>query len=257
VTLVSFTVGQWHRQFQRQAHWTEGIRSHLYGQAGLWGAERVLDVGCGTGAVTAEIAQRTRGRVTGLDLDPSVIGFAAAWASEVDWLVGDAHRLPFRDRSFDLVVCSYLLLWVENPALVVQEMARVVKDGGTVLATTEPDYGGRIDYPEDIDLGPLMEESLRHDGAHPRLGRRLKALLSGAGLVVQVGIIGSVWDDRQLSEEFDAEWDFIFETLADVADGALLRGYRDQAWKALQDGSRLFFMPHFWALGRKPAASPR
>ncbi len=254
---MSLTVEQWHRQFQRQAHWTQETRFHLYRQAGLWGAERVLDVGCGTGAVTAEIAQRTRGRVTGLDLDPSVIRFAAAWISDVDWLVGDAQQLPFRDGSFDLVVCSYLLLWVESPALVVQEMARVVKEGGAVLATTEPDYGGRIDYPEDIELGPLMEESLRREGANPRLGRRLKALLSGAGLVAQAGIIGSVWDDRQLSEEFDAEWDFIFETLDNVADGALLRGYRNRAWKALQDGSRLFFMPHFWALGRKPAASRR
>lgn len=254
---MSLTVEQWHRQFLRQARWTEELRSHLCRQAGLWGAERVLDVGCGTGAVTAEVSQRTRGRVTGLDLDPSMTSFAAGWISDVDWIVGDAHWLPFQDESFDLVLCSFLLLWVERPALAVQEMARVVREGGVVLATTEPDYGGRIDYPEDIELGPLMEESLRRDGAEPRIGRRLKALLSSVGLVAQSGIVGSVWDDRRLSEEFDAEWDFIFETLNNVADGAQLRGYRDKAWRALQDGSRLFFVPHFWALGRKPAASPR
>jgi SAM-dependent methyltransferase len=254
---VSLTVEQWHRQFLRQARWTQELRSHLCRQAGLWGAERVLDVGCGTGAVTAEVSQRTRGRVTGLDLDPSMTSFAAGWISDVDWIVGDAHWLPFQDESFDLVLCSFLLLWVERPALAVQEMARVVREGGVVLATTEPDYGGRIDYPEDIELGPLMEESLRRDGAEPRIGRRLKALLSSVGLVAQSGIVGSVWDDRRLSEEFDAEWDFIFETLNNVADGAQLRGYRDKAWRALQDGSRLFFVPHFWALGRKPAASPR
>lgn len=252
---MRLTVEQWHRQFLRQARWTQGIRSHLYRQAGLWGAQRVLDVGCGTGAVTAEVSQGTRGRVTGLDLDPSMTNFAAGWISEVDWIVGDAHWLPFRDESFDLVLCSFLLLWVERPTLAVQEMARVVREGGVVLATTEPDYGGRIDYPEEIELGPLMEESLLREGAHPRIGRRLKALLSSAGLVTQSGIIGSVWDDRQLANEFDAEWGFIFETLDNVADGALLRGYRDKALRALRDGSRLFFMPHFWALGRKPAAS--
>jgi len=254
---VSLTVEQWHRQFLRQARWTQGTRTHLYRQAGLWGAEAVLDVGCGTGAVTAEVSQRTGGRVTGLDLDPGMIEFAAGWLPDVEWIVGDAHSLPFPADSFELVLCSFLLLWVAEPKVAVQEMTRVVREGGVVLATIEPDYGGRIDYPEDIRLGPLMEESLRRDGANPRIGRRLKALFSSSGLVAQSGIIGSVWDDRQLAAEFDAEWDFIYETLGNVADEAELRSYRDRAWRAVQNGERLFFMPHFWALGRKPAASAR
>jgi SAM-dependent methyltransferase len=254
---VSLTVEQWHHQFLRQARWTQGTRSHLYRQAGLWRAEAVLDVGCGTGAVTAEVSQTTGGRVTGLDLDPGMIDFAAGWLTDVEWIVGDAHSLPFPADSFDLVLCSFLLLWVAEPTVAVQEMTRVVREGGAVLATTEPDYGGRIDYPEDIKLGPLMEESLRHDGAHPRIGRRLKALFSSSGLVAQSGIIGSVWDDRQLAAEFDPEWDFIYETLGNVADEAQLRSYRDRAWRAVQNGERLFFMPHFWALGRKPGASAR
>jgi SAM-dependent methyltransferase len=254
---VSLTVEQWHRQFLRQARWTQGTRTHLYRQAGLWGAEAVLDVGCGTGAVTAEVSQWTGGRVTGLDLDPGMIDFAAGWVPDVEWIVGDAHSLPFPADSFDLVLCSFLLLWVAEPTVAVQEMTRVVREGGAVLATTEPDYGGRIDYPEDIRLGPLMEESLRCDGANPRIGRRLKALFSSSGLVAQSGIIGSVWDDRQLVAEFDAEWDFIYETLGNVADDAELRSFQDSARRAVQSGERLFFMPHFWALGRKPAASAR
>jgi hypothetical protein len=130
----------------------------------------------------------------------------------------------------------------------------VAKEDGMVLATTEPDYGGRLDYPEDIALRPLMEESLRLEGAHPRIGRRLKALLSAAGLDAQTGVIPSMWDDRQLSAEFEAEWDFIFRTLSNVAGEAQLREYREKAWRALHLGERVIFMPNFWALGRKPTS---
>lgn len=249
---MSLTVEEWHRQFQRQARWTRWLRSRLYRQAGLWRAELVLDVGCGTGAITEEVARSTGGRVTGVDIDAAMIAYAADRLHGVQWTVADAHSLPFPTGTFDLVVCNFVLMWVERPAQVAGEMARVTKAGGVVLATTEPDYGGRIDFPEDIALGPLMEQSLRQDGAHSRIGRRLKGLFSATGLEVQTGVIASMWDDRQLREEFDEEWDFIFRTLSNVADEAQLRRYQERARTALQAGERLIFMPNFWALGRKP-----
>lgn len=251
--MVSLSIAEWHRQFLRQAGWTRGIRSRLYRQAGLWRAEAILDVGCGTGAITEEIARATRGRVVGVDIDPAMLGYAANWVEGVEWAAGDAHCLPFAAGSFDAVVCNFLLLWTEDPGRAVREMARVVKEAGVVLATTEPDYGGRIDFPEDIALGPLMEESLKREGAHPRIGRRLKSLFSAAALDVQVGVIASIWDDRQLEEEFEAEWDFVFETLANVADVGLLDKYEGEAWRALKAGKRVVFMPMFWAVGRKSA----
>ncbi len=248
---MSLSVEEWHSQFLRQARWTWGLRTRLYRQAGLRSAEAILDVGCGTGAITEELARNTRGRVTGLDLDPAMIEFASDVDEDVQWLVGDAHYLPFLEGTFDLVLCNFVLMWTESPALAVEEMARVAKEDGVVLATTEPDYGGRLDYPEDVALQPLMEESLRLEGAHPRIGRRLKALFSAAGLDAQTGVIPSIWDDRQLLEEFTAEWDFIFRTLGDVASESQLEEYREKAWRALQAGERLVFMPNFWALGRK------
>ncbi len=251
---MSLAVEEWDRQFTRQARWTESTRSWLYRRAGLWQARAVLDVGSGTGVITHQVAARTRARVVGLDLDPAMVAYAAGKVSGVEWVVGDAHDLPFPKETFDLVVCNFLLLWTKRPALAVEEMVRVATDGGVILATTEPDYGGRIDFPEDIALGPLMEESLRCEGAHPRIGRRLKALFALAGLEVQTGVIPSIWDDNQLREEFNDEWNFIFSTLADVADEAELREYEERARRALEAGERLIFMPMFWALGRKPGA---
>ncbi|MBU1879285.1 MAG: methyltransferase domain-containing protein, partial [Chloroflexi bacterium] len=61
----------WDTQFRRQAAWTHSVRSHLYRRANLRHAQRVLDVGCCTGVITAEIASRTRGRVIGIDIDPA------------------------------------------------------------------------------------------------------------------------------------------------------------------------------------------
>ena len=62
--------------------------------------------------------------------------------------------------------------------------------------------------------------------------------------------------EEELREEFEAEWGFIFRTLTNVASEAQLGSYRDMAWRALRRGERLVFMPHFWAVGRKLAASP-
>jgi ubiquinone/menaquinone biosynthesis C-methylase UbiE len=252
---VALTVEDWHRQFLRQARWTEEMRSHLYRLAGLERARATLDVGCGTGAITQDLARRTAGTVVGLDLDSAMIDFASAQSSEVQWLVGDGHHLPLDTGGFDVVLCNYLLLWVSDPEQVVKEMARVAREGGVVLATTEPDYGGRIDYPEEIALGPLMEESLRREGAHPRIGRRLKALFSAAGLAAQSGVIASMWDDRQLAQEFDAEWEFIFDTLSNVAEQAELSAYQKKDREALRQGARVVFMPNFWAMGTKVAGS--
>lgn len=249
---VSLTVEEWHEQFLRQARWTWGVRSRLYRRAGLSRAHRALDVGCGTGVITEELSRWTGGRVVGLDLNAAMVRHAADRVQAVEWVVGDAHDLPFPTDTFDLVTCNFVLLWTEQPARALEEMSRVVRGGGVVLATSEPDYGGRIDFPEDIALGPLMEESLCCEGAQPRIGRRLKALCAGAGLEVETGVVPSMWDDRQLREEFDAEWAFIFKTLDNVADERQLLAYKARAWRALEEGKRLIFMPIFWALGRKP-----
>jgi SAM-dependent methyltransferase len=253
---LGLTVEEWHRQFLRQARWTSGMRSRLYRHAGLWRSKWVLDVGCGTGVLTEELAARTQGQVVGLDINPAMVKYASDVVEGAEWVVGDAHHLPFPDGSFDVVVCHFLLLWTEEPALAVTQMARVVRAGGWVLAAAEPDYGGRVDYPEDIALAPLMEESLLQDGGHPRIGRRLKGLFAAAGLDVQVGVMPSMWDDRQLRDEFQAEWDFIRRTLDNVADEAQLVEYEEKARRALDRGERLVFMPTFWALGNKPESHP-
>ena len=90
--------------------------------------------------------------------------------------LGDAHQLPLADGCFDVCLCHFLLLWVTDPIQVLQEMYRVTRSGGVVMALAEPDYGSRIDYPQELSLlGKWQMDSLEQQGADPFIGRKLRA----------------------------------------------------------------------------------
>ena len=92
--MSELSIPEWHAQFVRQARWTQGVRNQLYRRAQLLRATRVLDVGCGTGAITHELAQRTRGNVTGLDHNRDMIRFAQEHDAAARYEWGDALQLP-------------------------------------------------------------------------------------------------------------------------------------------------------------------
>jgi len=237
-------------QFARQAAWTRAVRSQLYRRVNLLRARRVLDVGCGSGVVTEELAARTRGQVIAIDVDAAMIAAARARGGRAVYQEGDACRLPFPDGHFDVVVCHFLLMWVDDPARAVCEMARVTRPGGAVLVCGEPDYGGRVDWP-DLPIGQWQAAALQRRGADPFIGRKLRALLQQAGLDVDVGIIPSLWDTAALRENFAAEWALLERDVAGLVDEAVFRRARDAAWRAIKGGTRLVFMPVFFGLGRR------
>ena len=249
--MSDLTIEEWHTQFTRQARWTRAVRSQLYRRVNLLRAERVLDVGCGTGVITEEMATRCKGQVIGVDVDPAMVEFAQDRGDRAEYRVGDAHQLDFPDSHFDVVACHFLLMWLSNPALAVREMAWVTRPGGAVLACAEPDYGGRIDYPQELPLARWQAEALRREGADPFMGRKLPALFTQAGLSANVGVIPSLWDDEALRAEFEAEWALMERTLAEIVSEDELRHYRQMDWQAIEDGHRLIFVPIFYAVSRK------
>jgi len=243
----------WHAWFSVQAGWTQPARTWLYQQAGLAQAGAVLEVGCGTGVIAGELACLGSARVVGLDLDAGLLACARRQEGDVTYVEGDAHVLPFSAGSFDAVVCHYLLLWLVDPALAVQEMAQVVRPGGCVLACAEPDYGGRVDHPpEMVSLGRLQAESLRQQGADPNLGRRLGELFVAAGLQATVGVMAGRWDlPASPDDEFEAEWAMRERDLAALLPPEELRHLRSADRQALVDGRRVLFVPTFYAFGRR------
>jgi SAM-dependent methyltransferase len=249
--MSDLTIEEWHAQFTRQARWTRAVRNQLYRRVNLLRAERVLDVGCGTGVITEEMATRCKGQVIGVDVDAAMIAFVQNKGSQAEYRVGDAHQLDFPDDHFDVVACHFLLMWVGDPALVVREMARVTRPGGAVLACAEPDYGGRIDYPQELPLARWQAEALRREGADPFIGRKLPTLFAQAGLSANMGVIPSLWDDEALRAEFGAEWALMEDTLAGIVSEEELQRYKQVDWQAIEDGQRLIFVPIFYAVGRK------
>jgi len=248
--VTELTPAEWDAQYARQAHWTDATRTYLYRRAKLKDAHRVLDVGSGTGVVTEELAARTRGHVIGLDCDPAMVGYARSRRGKAEYRLGDAHKLPFAAGWSDVTVCHFLLLWCRDPAQAAAEMVRVTRPGGAVLVCAEPDYGGRIDHP-DLPLREWQAEALRHEGADPFVGRRLRALFAlPAVRQTEVGIIPGLWDLAALRREYEGEWALWQRSLeGQVSPGELARA-KAAGRAAIESGERLVFVPMFFALVR-------
>ena len=116
---------------------TEYLEQRLVlGMMGELSGTRVLDAGCGDGALLCAAASRAA-QATGLDPDPAMLRAARARAGaagiEADFLEGRVENLPFPDASFDVVVSITVLCFVPDAALAVREMARVLRPGGRLV----------------------------------------------------------------------------------------------------------------------------
>ncbi len=109
--------------------------------AGISKGQRVLDVACGTG-VAAITAARRGALVRGLDLSPALIEKAKQNALiaefEIDFRDGDAEALPYESDEFDCVISQFGHMFAPRPEVVIAEMLRVLKPGGTIAFTTWP-----------------------------------------------------------------------------------------------------------------------
>jgi demethylmenaquinone methyltransferase / 2-methoxy-6-polyprenyl-1,4-benzoquinol methylase len=93
----------------------------------------VLDVAAGTGAVSRELLAQKGCTVVALDQSPEMLAEARRrLPAEVKVIQGRAEELPFPDAAFDALTFTYLLRYVEDPAAVLAELARVVRAGGTI-----------------------------------------------------------------------------------------------------------------------------
>lgn len=107
--------------------------------------KRFLDVGCGTGELTAAAVSRGAA-AEGLDFAATMVEKASAKYPHIEFREGDAEQLPYADASFDAVVCSFGLLHMSNPDRALQEARRALKPGGRYTFTVwcGPDRGGEF-----------------------------------------------------------------------------------------------------------------
>jgi SAM-dependent methyltransferase len=241
----------WHTRYTQQARWTQNLRTYLFDRAGLAAANRVLDLGCGTGALLEDITVKAGAAIHGADLSLPSVMQAAIHAPGVSLLCADGASLPYAGSAFDIVFCHFVLLWVADPLQVLTEMRRVTRPGGVVLALAEPDYGGRVDYPAELSqLGRWQAESLRQQGADPEIGRKLAGLFNQAGLrQVETGVLGGEWLNPPTPAEREMEWDVLQADLAGKIpsqDFSKMKELEQQAWER---GERVLFVPTFFASG--------
>jgi ubiquinone/menaquinone biosynthesis C-methylase UbiE len=106
--------------------------SQVADAAQISSGQRILDVACGTGILTREVANRVgvSGLAIGLDLNEGMLAVAKSKAPEIEWRQGRAEALPFDSNSFDAVVCQFGLMFFENRCAAIEEMVRVLRHGG-------------------------------------------------------------------------------------------------------------------------------
>jgi len=250
---MTLTLAQWHQRYQQQARWTQNLRTHLYQKCGIQQAARILDVGCGTGILEMELSGISSASAFAIDLDLEALKFSRANAPKSIITVGDGLYLPYTRASFEVVLCHFLLLWINHAELALDEMVRVTKPDGFVLALAEPDYGGRIDFPPELSqIGVWQNEALMEQGANPFIGRQLLSIFSKAGLVdIEVGILGAQWGKNISDQDFEMEWQVLASDLSSNQDFTLhadeIKSLFLSSHKAQQ---RILFVPVFYAFGK-------
>jgi len=174
------------RLVDQARYWRSVIVKDLDYAAG----DRVLEMGCGVGAVLGVLLQEYPGiRIAGIDLEEKQVEAARRHLAELgspdaDLRVGSALESPWPEGTFDHVVMMWILEHLEDPGAVLREAHRVLKSGADVVLH-ETDYTSFRVHPESPDFDALVQAQYDYFGKHgqPYVGRVLGPLLRAAGFV--------------------------------------------------------------------------
>jgi SAM-dependent methyltransferase len=139
--------------------------------AGVHAGKRVIDVGCGPGALTAELVARLgAGAVAAVDPSEPFVAAIRARYPGVDVQRASAERLPFPDRSFDGALAQLVVHFMADPVAGLAEMARVTLSGGVVAACVWDHGDGQgplgLFWGAARDLDPTVDDESERAGTH-------------------------------------------------------------------------------------------
>ncbi|KAL2868928.1 class I SAM-dependent methyltransferase [Aspergillus lucknowensis] len=172
----------------RTHSWRTASNSAAYLLPHLTPSMRILDIGCGPGSITVDLATHVpSGHVTGIEYVPDPLPAAEALAASrgvknVDFRVGDIHALEFEDESFDVVHVHQVLQHVADPVKALREMKRVVKSGGGIVAVRES--ASMTWYPENRGISDWLDltgRMAKGKGGNPHPGRYIHVWAREAG----------------------------------------------------------------------------
>ncbi|WP_127504067.1 class I SAM-dependent methyltransferase [Actinoplanes solisilvae] len=207
--MATYTHGH-HESVLRSHRWRTAENSAEYLLPRLSSGVTVLDIGCGPGTITGDLARLvTPARVTALEVTEEALSLARAeiarrGLTNVDFVVGDVHKLDFADDTFDVVHAHQVLQHLGDPVAALREMRRVTKPGGQI-AVRDSDYAAFAWYPRLPELDEWMalyQRVARSNGGEPDAGRRLLAWAHAAGLT-DVEATSSTWC---FATQADRDW---------------------------------------------------
>jgi SAM-dependent methyltransferase len=189
-----------HESVLRSHRWRTAENSAPHLLPLLAPGQELLDVGCGPGTITLDLAARVApGRVVGVDAVAEIVAQAEAeraarGVDNVEYRVGDAYHLGFDDGRFDVVHAHQVLQHLTDPVAALREMRRVLRPGG-VLAIRDGDYAGFVWAPRDPRLERWLElyhQVTARNGAEADAGRFLLGWAQAAGFA-DVVASSSTW----------------------------------------------------------------
>jgi predicted O-methyltransferase YrrM len=172
--------------------------SRLFDEVGIRPDARCLDLGCGGGDVTMELARLAPlGRVLGTDLDPEKIELArgdaqAAGITNIEFRTDDVMEPPADDEQYDVIYVRFLLTHLTDPAAALTNIGARLVPGGVVIVE-DIDFTGHFCHPDNDSFWRYVEwysKAVQARGADPNIGPRVPGLLRDAGFVgVSVNIV--------------------------------------------------------------------
>lgn len=248
-----------HESVLRSHRWRTAENSAAYLLPELICGISILDVGCGPGTITVDLAERVApGRVVGVDASTEIIAQAASLESTAQFEVADAYSLPFDDDSFDVVHAHQVLQHLARPVDALREWGRV----GGLVAARDVDYAGVVVHPLTEGLrswAALYQCVHRASAGEPNAGRRLNEWGRAAGFgTIKItaslwlfentedrGWWGGLWAERAVASSFAST--ALEQGLATQAELDAI----SEAWQVwAQDDNGWLSMPHGELLAR-------